>query len=155
MGTLGKLMSSEAETMKSQVERLTGEEVLAAGQLRQGKVPSTLAMMTGAALWEVLRPRRSKALPKAFALAVTPSRVVAFACVGASDEDGDNYRVVIREDERGSWSREAVWIEGLSGTLKNQGWLTVDGDRVPVARPNLNGDPETDALVEMLGRPLP
>ena len=31
MGTMRKLMSSEVEPMKPQVERLTGEQVLAAG----------------------------------------------------------------------------------------------------------------------------
>src|SRR6266576_4128872 len=113
MGTLAKLMSSQGETMQAQVEELTGEEVLAAGQLRQGRVPSMLAMVTGTALVEVLRPRRSKALPKTFTLAVTPSRVVAFACVGVSDDEyGEKYHVVLREKERGSWLREAVAREG-------------------------------------------
>src|SRR5690242_3904378 len=36
------------------------QEVIAAGQLRQGKAPTTLGMITGHALIEVARPRRSK-----------------------------------------------------------------------------------------------
>jgi hypothetical protein len=153
MGTLAKLLSSETETMKAQVEQLTGEEVLAAGQLRQGRIPSMIAMLTGTALIEVLRPRRSKSLPKAFTLAVTPSRVVAFACVGVSeDEDGTNYHVVVRSKERGSWPRVAVSIEGFGRERKGEGWLTVGGERVPVCRPNLDGDPETDALVGLLAQ---
>lgn len=60
--------------MKSQIEERTGEEVIAAGQLKQGRTPSMAAMVTGAALFEVLRPRRSKSLPKGFALAVTANR---------------------------------------------------------------------------------
>src|SRR4051794_5012073 len=47
------------------------DEVVAAGLLRQGKAPSMLAMITGAALVEVLRRRRAKALPREIALAVT------------------------------------------------------------------------------------
>jgi len=153
MGTLTKLMSSQGETMQAQVEELTGEEVLAAGQLRQGRKPSMMAMVTGTALVEVLRPRRSKSLPKGFTLAVTPSRVVAFACVGVSDDEyGENFHVVVREKERGSWPREAVAIEGLRNESENDGWLTLGGERVPVCRPHFVEDPETDALVEMLGR---
>src|SRR5262245_43945671 len=64
------------------------EPVLAAGDLRQGKEPSLVSMITGTALIEVLRPRRSKAVPKHFVLALTPDRVVAFAAVGGGDEDG-------------------------------------------------------------------
>lgn len=43
-------------------------EVIAAGDLRQGKEPSVVAMLTGTALIEVLRPRRSKSLPRHFVL---------------------------------------------------------------------------------------
>src|SRR4051812_25515412 len=52
------------------------DEVIAAGVLRQGKAPSRLAMVTGLMLIEVLRPRRSKSLPREFALAVTADRVL-------------------------------------------------------------------------------
>ena len=109
MGTLTKLFSSDVGTMKSQVEaKLGGEEVIAAGQLRQGHKPSLASMITGTALIELARPRRSKSVPKGFVLAVTPSRVLAFACTGvADDEDGENYRVVVRK-QHGSWPREGV-----------------------------------------------
>jgi hypothetical protein len=50
-----------------------GDEVIAAGQLRQGKAPSLVAMVTGWALVELLRPRRSKSLPRQFVLASTAS----------------------------------------------------------------------------------
>jgi hypothetical protein len=147
MGTLQKIMSSEGQTMVAQVEELTGEEVLAAGQLRQGRKPSMTAMMTGTALFEVMRPRRSKAVPRHFVLALTPTRAVAFPCIGVSDdEDGTNFHVVVRGKERGSWPREAVSFSGepLDGTLH------LAGERVPVYRPNLVDDEETTALLAAL-----
>ena len=65
MGTIAQVFSSEMRTMRSQVEELTGEEVLAVGQLRQGRTPSMVAMLTGTALIEVLRPSkmRGEAVP--------------------------------------------------------------------------------------------
>jgi hypothetical protein len=154
MGTFAKLISSEGATMASQIEEMTGEPVLAAGQLRQGRIPSTLATITGTALIELARPRRSKQLPKRFALAVTESRVVAFSCIGvADDEDGTNYHVVVKGKERGSWPRQGTALEGLPGEPGNHdGTLVIGGERVPVCRPANAEDPETDALIELLGR---
>jgi hypothetical protein len=86
---------------------MLAEQVIAAGDLRQGKEPSLASMITGTALIEVLRPRRSKAVPRHFVLAVTEDRVVAFGAVGGGDEDGP-YEVWVRPGERGSWPREAV-----------------------------------------------
>ena len=148
MGTLQKMMSSQGETMRAQMEELTGEEVLAAGQLRQGHKPSMTAMMTGTALFEVLRPRRSKALPRGFVLALTPTRAVAYACIGVSDdEDGTNFHVVVRGKERGSWPRDAVSFAGGP----RDGTLTVAGESFPVTRPNMIDDEETTALLAALG----
>ena len=73
-------------------------EVLAAGQLRQGKTPSLVAMITGWALVELLRPRRSKSLPRQFVLAVTAGRVVAFKASGGGDS-ASNYEVRISPGE--------------------------------------------------------
>ena len=153
MGTIGRLMSSQGEMMKSQIEEKLGEQVAAAGELRQGRTPSLGAMLTGTALIEVLRPRRSKALPKRFALAVVGDRVVAFSCLGVSDEDGSNYHVVIRGTEQGSWPRDVVSISGLPGEPgTTNGTLNLAGDQIPVCRPNLDGDSETDELVGLLSR---
>jgi hypothetical protein len=147
MGTLQKIIGSEGQTMVAQVEELTGEEVVAAGQLRQGRKPSMTAMVTGTALFEVLRPRRSKAVPRHFVLALTPSRAVAYSCIGVSDdEDGTNYHVVIRGKERGSWPREAVSFAGEPF----EGTLTVAGESFPVTQPNLIEDEETPALLAAL-----
>ena len=151
MGTLTKLFSSDVGTMRSQVEATTGEDVIAAGQLRQGRKPSMAAMMTGTALFDVLRPRRSKSVPKGFVLALTPNRALAFACTGvADDEDGENYRVVVRK-QHGSWPRESVSFAGLPGR-EGHGTLDICGEKVEVFRPCLIDDPETDELLELLDR---
>jgi len=149
MGTIAQIFSSEGTTMRAQVEEKTGEEVLAVGQLRQGRTPSLAAMLTGAALFQLMRPRRSKSLPRGFALAATPDRVVAFSCIGVADEeDGTNYHVVVRGEERGSWPRGSVSLEPTES--KEDFTLLLGGERVPVCRPRNFDDPETDELVELL-----
>ena len=132
-----------------------GEEVVAAGVLRQGKEPSLLSMITGTALIEVLRPRRSKSLPRQFVLAVTADRVVAFrAFSGADGEDGSGpFRLWIRPVERGPWARELVQVMDVPRHGKSwAGTLVLDGlERVPVYRPNPDVDPNTDELLALLG----
>jgi hypothetical protein len=127
------------------------DEVIAAGVLRQGKAPSLPAMLTGLALIEVLRPRRSKSLPREFALAVTADQVVAFAMSPWKEGDGTTDRVVkIKPGERGSWPRESVRLIDLpAGGKRNGGSLDFAGlDRIPVA---WDGDQSTDELIELLG----
>ena len=76
-------------------------------------------------------------------LAVTAGRVVAFKASGGGDS-ASNYEVRISPGECGSWARGSVYI--LDGTT-----LELDGvERIPVARSNMNGDPNTDELVEAL-----
>jgi hypothetical protein len=125
-------------------------EVLAAGDLRQGKKPSLVSMLTGTALIEVLRPRRSKSLPRHFVLAATRDRVVAFKTLGTSDDDlSDVYELWVRADEFASWPREAVRLVDLAqGADSTAATLELDGvDRVPVYGPN---DPSTGELLELL-----
>jgi hypothetical protein len=151
MGTLAKMFSSEVVAMAAQAEGQLGEKVLAAGRLRQGKRPSMAAMVTGTALFEVLRPRRSKTVPRSFVLALTPTRVVAFGFVGVSDDDdGTNYRAVLRDGERGSWPRESVTLSGGSGHDGLDRTLRIGGEEILVTRPSNVDDPETDALEAML-----
>jgi hypothetical protein len=128
-----------------------GEEVIAAGQLRQGKAPSMIALVSGLALIEMLRPRRSKSLPRQFVLAVTADRVVAFKASGGGDAES-NYETRINPAERGSWPREAVRLIDLpKGAKSLGGTLELAGvEPIQVARPNLNGDPNTDELIELL-----
>jgi hypothetical protein len=128
------------------------EEVIAAGVLRQGKAPSLPALITGLALIEVLRPRRSKSLPREFALAVTAGRVVAFAMSVWAEGDGTTDRVVkIKPGERGCWPRESVrLIDRPAGGKRNGGSLDLAGvEQIPVM---WDGDQSTDELIEHLGR---
>jgi hypothetical protein len=130
------------------------EQVVAAGQLRQGKAPSMTAMLTGAALIEVLRPRRSKLLPRHFVLVATPKRIVALKASGGSPEGGD-YEINIEEGEEASFPRGRVKLTDLpEGDQSKGGILEIETDdgleRIPVARPNLNGDANTDELIGLL-----
>jgi hypothetical protein len=128
------------------------DRVIAAGQLRQGKAPSVSALLTGVALIDLLRPRRSKSLPRQFVLAVTADRVVAFKASGGGDAES-NYETWIKPGAVGSWPRESVRLVELpQGAGSMGGTLELAGvERIPVARPNLNGDPSTDELMELLG----
>jgi hypothetical protein len=128
------------------------EEVLAAGQLRQGRAPTTLAMVTGVALFEVLRPRRSKLLPRHFVMVLTPERAVAFRASGGSPESGaGSYELRIRPGEAASFPRASVRISDLpDGPRSKGGIMSIGTERFPVARPNLNGDSNTDELIDLL-----
>ncbi len=151
----GRLYIPETDTPEAITRALNESgwvdgEVLAAGDLRQGKEPSLVSMMTGTALIEVLRPRRSKSLPRHFVLAVTRDRVVAFKTLSASDDNSsDVYELWIRPDEFGSWPRETVRLVDLAqGADSTAATLELDGlDRVPVYGPN---DPSTGELLELL-----
>ena len=128
------------------------EEVIAAGQLRQGKAPSMVGMLTGTALVELGRPRQSKSLPRHFVLAATADRVVAFKATSlVMGEDDELLR--IKPDKCGSWPRASVRMIDLpDGALSKGGTLELEGrERLPVSRPNLDGDPNTDELLELLG----
>lgn len=128
------------------------DEVVAAGELVQGAEPSLASMITGLALIELIRPRRSKSLPRDFVLAVTADRVVAFKANGGADgETGGPYLLSIRPGERGSWQRESVRLVDLrAGSKSRSGTLVLDGlERVPVWRTN-HSDSSTDELIELL-----
>ena len=134
------------------------EEVIAAGQLRQGNAPSIAAMVTGTVLIELLRPRRSKSLPRHFVLAATADRVVAFKASGGGDSDtGGPYMVRIRPGECGSWPRASVRLIDLPDGAQSDGaTLELAGtERLPVSRPNLTGDPSTDELIHLLSGGAP
>ena len=130
--------------------RWLSDEVIAAGQLRQGTAPSLVEMFTGLALIQMLRPRRSKSLPAQFVLAITADRILAFKASGGGDSES-NYELWIKPGICGSWSRELVRLVDLpNGANSKGGVLDLAGERVPVARVNVNGDPSTDELMELL-----
>jgi hypothetical protein len=131
------------------------ENVVAAGQLRQGKAPSMTAMLTGAALIEVLRPRRSKLLPRHFVLVATPTRVVALKASGGKPESAGDYEIRITEGEEASFPRDRVKLTDLpEGDQSKGGILEIESDdgveQILVARPNLQGDRDTDELIGLL-----
>ena len=128
------------------------DEVIAAGVLRQGKAPSMFALVTGLALIDLVRPRRSKSLPREFVLAVTADRVVAFALSLWKEGDGTTETAVkIKRGERGSWPRELVRLIDVSGGGASKGGtLELAGvERIPVAS---DGDDSTGELIDLLSR---
>ena len=128
------------------------EPAIAAGQLRQGKAPSMAAMILGYGLVEVLRPKRSKLLPRHFVLAVTSSEVIAFKATGGSGESDSTYYLNIKEGIEARFPRDAVSVSDLGekGIRSNGGTMTINGESFPVARPLLGGEPNTDELLAVL-----
>jgi hypothetical protein len=127
--------------------------VVAAGQLRQGKAPSMAAMVSGAALWEVLRPRRTKLLPRHFVMALTADRAIAFKAVGGTPDGGSagDYTIRIKAGEEASFPRADVSISDLpEGPASKGGIMSIGGQSFPVGRPNMTGDPNTDELIALL-----
>jgi hypothetical protein len=128
------------------------DEVVAAGMVTQGKTQSLFRMITGLALLEVMRPRRSKALPKEFVLAVTADRVIALALSPWKEGVGNSVDVVkIKNEQRGSWSRGPVRvIDASTGRVQNGGTLDLAGEeQFPFT---WGGDESTNELVELLSR---
>jgi hypothetical protein len=128
------------------------DEVVAVGMVTQGKTQSLFRMITGLALLEVVRSRRSKTLPREFVLAVTADRVVALALSPWKEGVGDTVDVVkIKNEQRGSWRRGHVRvIDPTTGRVQNGGTLDLAGDeRFPFT---WGGDDSTTELVELLSR---
>ena len=127
-------------------------ELVAVGHLRQGKAPTTMGMATGTAVFEVLRPRRSKLLPRHFVLAVTRDRVIAWKAAGGSDDNSSYYELKILSGEQANFPRASVSVSDLLEGPKSKGaTMTIDGKSFPVSRPNLSGDPNTDECLAVLG----
>jgi hypothetical protein len=127
-----------------------GDEVVAAGQLRQGQTSSMLAMITGAAVIELLKPRGSKRLPRHFVLVVTPDRVAAFKATGGGAV-GHDYQVHIQPGEVASWPRGEISLVDLpDGPASKGATMVIADERISVTRPNLPGDPNTDELLALL-----
>jgi hypothetical protein len=128
------------------------EQVVAAGQLRQGKAPTMAQMMIGVGvLWEIWRPRRFKGLPRHFVMAVTPTQVHAFKSVGGSPENSSQYTITIFDGVDATFPRASVSMSDVpEGAQSKGGILAIDGRQFPVMRPNMTGDPNTDELIALL-----
>ena len=128
------------------------EEVVAAGLLTQGKPHSLMSIVTGWALVELARARRSKSLPREFCVAVTANRVVAFALSAWSEGEGADAVVKVKRGEIGSWPRGSVRIDpdgGKSMFGQKVGMLDLAGrEQFPV---NWELDSSND-VVELLAR---
>lgn len=136
--------------MVAQATHVLGTEVLAAGELRQGKAPAAGSTPGFGTLLEIFKPRRSKALPKRFVLAVTADRVAAIKSNSLGSAREGDYRVILRGGEQGSWPRDMVSLDAPDGARARGGTLHLGGDAVPVFKPLLSGDEETDELFRLL-----
>jgi hypothetical protein len=129
------------------------QDVIAAGELRQGKSPTVLGMVTGKAVIDLFR-RHTKSLPRHFVLAVLPDRIAVLKVTTAvSDVENGPYTIKIKQGECGSLRRAAVRLLDLAdGPRSTDATLELDGrERIPVSRFNPNGDPDTDELIGILG----
>jgi hypothetical protein len=145
-------LTTEPDSMKQAIAEsgwVDAQELVAVGQLRQGKAPTTAGMVLGTAVFEVLRPRRSKLLPRHFVLAVTTDRVVAFKALAGGE---DEYVLRILSGEQAGFPRASVSVSGLTEGAKSKGaTMTIEGQSFPVSRPHLSGDPNTDECLAVLG----
>ena len=125
------------------------DEVVAAGWMQQGKPSTMLAMVTGKALIDLARSRRSKSLPREFVLAATRDRIVAYQMSAMADGDGDTtVAVKVKPGERGAWSRASVRLLSVEGSGdRKTATLDVAGEQIPVW---WDSDPSTDEFVELL-----
>jgi hypothetical protein len=151
------VIETEPEGMKQALQESGWFDgvIVAVGHLRQGKSPPMWQMITGIGLWEVLRPRRSKLLPRHFVMVLTEDRAVAFKAVagGGGAQSSQPYTIRIREGEEASFSRSSVSISDIPEGAKSKGGImSIDGESFPVGRPNLNGDSNTDELIGLLAR---
>jgi hypothetical protein len=81
---------------------------------------------------------------------VTADRVVAFKASGGGDTES-NYELRVKQGVLASWPRGLVRLADLSaGSKSKDGVLDLAGERIPVARVNLNGDSSTDELIALL-----
>jgi hypothetical protein len=115
--------------------RWVDEPVLAAGQLRQGR-----------RIFDLLRPRRCRLLPREFVLAVTRTRVVAF------EAWGDAAGIGIKPGIRATFPRDQVELADLDeGSASTAATMRVRGEQFPVSRPRVKTDRDTDELIALLG----
>jgi hypothetical protein len=136
--------------MVAQATHVLGTEVLAAGELRQGQTPAAEEVASLGTLFEIFKPRRSKAVPRRFVLALTADRVAAIKSNSLGSAREGDYRVLLRGGEQGSWPRDTVSLDAPEGAKARGGTLHLGGEAVPVFRPLLSGDEETDELFRLL-----
>ena len=123
------------------------DPVLAAGELRQGAATSAAGAIAG-----LMRPRPSKLLPRHFVIAATLEEVLFYRATGGATEGGGAYALRIAKDVVARFTRAEVQITDLDGGERAKGGtLRVGDEAIPVVRALLNGDPNTDELLALLG----
>jgi hypothetical protein len=146
---------AEPESFKRRLNRSGwfDEEIVAGGLITQGKAQSLKSMMTGWALVELAKARRSKTLPREFCLAVTDKRVIALGLSAWSEGGGETASidvvVKVKRGEIGSWSRGELRIEPdgrRPRTGTRGGTLDLGGERIPV-----NWDSDSKQVGELIG----
>jgi hypothetical protein len=125
--------------------------ILAAGYLRQGTVPSKWAG-NWPGMINLLRPRRSKKLPREFLLALTGTEVLVFKVTGVGGSEAAAFSwIKILEGVAFRCPIESVSISDLPEGEKSRGaTLTIEGESFPVIQAIREGDPNTEPLFAML-----
>ena len=99
------------------------EEVVAAGLLTQGKAQSLLSMVTGWALVELVRARRSSRSRGVLPRRHRDNRVIALEMSpwseGSGAEGSTDAVVKVKRDQAGSWSRGCLRIDLDARNLKS------------------------------------
>jgi hypothetical protein len=130
------------------------EEIVAAGIVSQGKAMSLVSMMTGTALIELARAKRTKSLPREFCLAVTDDKVIALAMSAwseGSDDGGSDIVVKVKREQVGSWARGWVRIEPDGRKLKSgQRGGTIDLAGLEQFPVNWATGSDTEEVIELL-----
>jgi hypothetical protein len=133
--------------------RWAGGDVEAACMLRQGEAPSMASAMIGIGLFKLLKRKGVKDLPRAFVLAVTADRVVAFDASAHSEGEGTDalYKVSIKPGELGSWPRDQVSMTPAEDGITSNAVLDLAGAKMPCAVPNSDAEGAFAELEAALG----
>jgi hypothetical protein len=106
-----------------------GDEVKAAAILRQGQSPSIASAAVGIGLWNVLKPRANRDLPKVFVLALTDSEALAFDARGVTIDETDYY-VTVKAGPLARWPRSTLSVERTKKGVNANVALHVGGETI-------------------------
>jgi hypothetical protein len=119
----------------------------AAALFRQGRAPSIAGAAVGYGLWNLLKPREKRDLPRTFVLAITESEAIAFRGRGVGSEDSGDYWVTVWSEPLGTWPRSGITIERGPKGMSTNVLIDLGGERITCAS-------QADELLEDLGAKL-
>jgi hypothetical protein len=122
-------------------------QIEAAAILRQGQSPSMASAAIGIGLWNVLKPRAKRDLPRLFVLALVGSEAVAFKARSMTVNDEDYY-VTVWNDALETWPRSVVKIERTKKGIDTNLAIHVGGETILCSS---QADETLDALEAALG----